>query len=239
MSLADLGYVRLPFDVRVAQWAKAAKNALQRVDMSEKRHGGTWFVGVDALPNSPDGSVDGVPLDGPWAGLIDPPDHWHAAQISVVYPGYPGRDPGETDAAHAFRRNRDAAHLDGLLPVGPDKRRYLMEPHGFVLGLPLSDVTDSPLVVWEGSHDIIAEAFRNILQGVASQQFCNVDVTDTYQAARKRVFETCKRVEVPAIEGEATLLHRQVIHGVAPWEKGAAPRPIAYFRPMIDPADWL
>jgi hypothetical protein len=47
----------------------------------------------------------------------------HRAQVSVTYPGYPAPDPEESDAAHRFRRDRDAAHLDGLLPVGPEKRR--------------------------------------------------------------------------------------------------------------------
>ena len=78
------------------------------------RHGGTWFVGVDALPNASDGTLCGVPLKGPWMQDIDGAPPWHPGQLSVVYPGYPGRDPGESDAAHRYRHRRYAAHVDGL-----------------------------------------------------------------------------------------------------------------------------
>ncbi len=239
VGLDAQGYVVLPWDAGVDRWAKAAWDAAQTLDMTEKRHGETWFVGVDALPNAGDGSIGGMPLSGRWEGMIDPPDHWHKAQLSIVYPGYPQQDAGESDAAHRYRRDRDAAHLDGLLPEGPDKRRHLREPHGFILGLPLSDVTDSPLVVWPGSHRVIATAFARAYDGIGPAAYGDLDVTEVYQAARREVFETCQRVELPARRGEATLLHRHLIHGVAPWGDGGEPRPIAYFRPLIDPMDWL
>ena len=93
------------------------------------------------------------------------------AQISVVYPGYPCAMEGESAAAFNYRQRRDAAHVDGLLPEGPERRRHLREPHGFVLGLPLtqSSETASPMVVWEGSHKIMREAFQKALQGVAQE----------------------------------------------------------------------
>ena len=69
-------------------------------------------------------------------------------------------------------------------------------------------------------------------------------MTDAYQAARRAVFATCRRIAVPIQPGEATLLHRHLIHGVAPWEVGAeAPeegRIIAYFRPELPTvAHWM
>ncbi len=65
----------------------------------------------------------------------------------------PGRGRARTKPAFRFRLNRDAAHLDGLLPIGPDKRRMVKEPHAWILGLPLNacGAGASPLVVWEGS----------------------------------------------------------------------------------------
>ncbi len=239
MTFARDGYAVLTRDAGVVRWADAAKLATQAIDFAQKRHDGTWFVGVDALPNGPDGSIAGMPLTGAWEALIKVPDRWHAGQLSVVYPGYPGRDPDESDAAHRFRRDRDAAHMDGLLPEGPHKRRHLREPHGFILGLPLSDVADSPLVVWPGSHHIMGAAFRAAFAGVAPADYGDCDVTEIYQSARREVFARCPRVEVPVKLGEATLLHRHLIHGVAPWGAGIAPRPIAYFRPHIPPCDWL
>ena len=221
-------------------WVEAAGKAAARVDMSERRHGGTWFVGLDALPNAVDGSVDGVALDGPWRDHIVPPAGWHPAQLSVVWPGYPGRDPDETEAAHRFRQRRDAAHLDGLLAEGPARRRFLREPHAFILGIALDDVEASPLVVWPGSHRMIGRVFRRAFDGLDPQDWADIDVTDIYQATRKAVFADCPRVPVALRRGESVLLHRMLIHGVAPWEGEAhAPRRIAYFRPLTDPASWL
>lgn len=239
MSLARDGYLHLPHDPAVARWAAAAAGVAADLDLTERRHGGTWFVGVDALPNDASGGVAGVPLAGAWADHVSLPATWHRAQVSIVWPGYPGRDAGESDAAHAYRRDRDAAHLDGLLPEGPDKRRHLREPHGFILGLPLGDVADSPLVVWPGSHRIMGDAMRAALADVPPDGAGDVDLTDIYQAARRQVFATCPRVELPARRGEVTLLHRHVLHGVAPWGAGGEPRAIAYFRPLVPVADWL
>ena len=240
-ALSRDGYVLFPWDAEVAAWAKAAHQAGQAVLAAddERRHGGTWFVGVDALPNAADGSIGGVPLSGPFLEHIDMPSVWHKAQLSVVFPGYPGRDPGESDAAHRYRLNRDAAHVDGLLPEGPERRRHLREPHGFILGLALNDSDQSPLVVWPGSHRIMAEAFAKAFAGVPTDAWGDVDVTDAYQAARRAVFATCQRTEITTRPGEAILLHRQLLHGVAPWGQGAGIRMIAYFRPQIAAADWL
>jgi hypothetical protein len=242
------GYALIPYAAKVAKWAAAAHQAALPVvnDPDQQaqwlRHQGTWFVGVDALPNQPDGSINGVGLDV--AGL----DHsdWHMAQVSVVYPDYPKQDTGESDVNHAFRIRRDAAHVDGLLLDPATGMRQLKEPHGFILGLPLNEVSAnaSPLVVWKGSHHIMSACFAEVFKDIDPARWADVDVTVPYKAARKQCFETCERIELPARVGEATLLHRHVLHGVAPWGKDASAPPegrmIAYFRPeAADWADWL
>jgi len=234
--VSDPGFAVWDYDPAVAAWAQAAHQAALAVDTSERRHGETWFVGVDALPNAADGSIGGVAW--PHSAMSD---RWHRAQLSIVYPGYPKQDAGESDAAHRFRARRDAAHVDGLLPEGPDKRRHLHEPHAFILGVPLSDATASPLVVWPGSHLIMSSAFRVAFAGVAPKDWGDLDVTDIYQAARARVFDQCDRVEVPVRVGQVSFVHRHLIHGVAPWEGDVdQERMIAYFRPQLRQVqDWL
>lgn len=241
----DDGYAVFAFDRRVAAWAQAAHSAALDVVQTpgDLRHGQTWRVGVDELPNAPDGSINGVPLLGPWDAVVPAPAAWHPAQLSVVYPGYPQQDVSDTDAAHGYRLRRDAAHVDGLLPEGPDRRRHLREPHAFILGLPLNQATASPLVVWRGSHQIMKAAFAKAFAGSDPAHWGDVDVTAIYQAARRTAFETCARVALPVRPGQATLVHRHTLHGVAPWGSGNAPpegRMIAYFRPQLrDAADWL
>lgn len=236
------GFAVFAAEADLAQWADAACRVGQRIleQGGERRHGGTWFVGVDALPNMPDGSIHGVPLRGSVLEHVSAPATWHQAQLSVVFPGYPRQDPAESDAAHRFRKTRDAAHVDGLLPEGPQKRRHLREPHGFILGLPLNDCAASPLVVWKGSHRLMRAAFREVFYGVPPAEWGDVDVTEAYQATRKAVFETCERVEISAGPGQAILLDRHLLHGVAPWGQAQGEmRMIAYFRPLIPFADWL
>jgi len=246
-ALSSQSFAVLPQDKGVLTWAKAAAAAGKRVlaDPEQRatwlRHGETWFVGVDALPNAADGSIDGVPLKGPWEGQISTLP-LHPAQLSVVYPGYPKQDSDESDASHRFRRERCAAHLDGLLRVGPENRRYLKEPHAWILGLPLTDVPNAPLVVWEGSHEIIREAFMVAFAGMPPAMWGDIDVTEIYQEARREVFDLCEPREVRMVPGQSVILHRLSIHGVAPWGAGGGktPRMVAYFRPLIpETRDWL
>lgn len=241
----------LPFDPDCAAWAAAAhKTALAvTADPSMQarwlRHDGTWFVGVDALPNDAAGAVGGVELPQVVRRHLVAHGPVHRAQLSVVHPGYPRADRDESLAAHAFRRNRDAAHLDGLLPEGPDRRRHLREPHAIILGMPLTPVTadTSPFVSWEGSHHVMRAAMRAAL-GPDPARWGDLDVTEAYQAGRGQVFATCARRIVTAEPGQAILCHRLAIHGVAPWDDGTCGPPggrmIAWFRPILqDPADWL
>ena len=204
---------------------------------------GTWFVGVDALPNDAAGAVNGSgPLTGravaflrAYMGGALPP--LHRAQVSALFPGYPRPRTGEGDAAFRYRQRRDAAHVDGLLPVGPERHRMIREPHAFVLGLPVTACDDraSPLVVWEGSHRIMGAAFRQALEPYPPRDWPDVDLTGAYHAARAQVFRRCRRVRLVARPGGAYALHRHALHGIAAWQDGAEAPPegrvIIYFRP--------
>ena len=250
------GWAVFAYEEAVATWAKAAREvALTQVNAPELQHWlrceGTWFVGVDALPNDPFGQVgasqrlSGTAFDT--AIALYGTHALHPAQVSVIYPGYPRPREGEGDAAFAYRLNRDAAHVDGLLPTGPEPRRHLMERHAYILGLPLSDANagTSPLTIWQGSHRIMRAAFEAALGNTPEDKWPEIDLTDIYKAARREVFATCTRHVVPARPGEAYLVHRHALHGVAPWRPEArAPkegRMIAYFRPELPMGtrDWL
>lgn len=256
-ALLEKGWVHFAAEPEVARWARSACAVAEaRVgDPAERerwlRCGGTWFVGVDTLPNDADGGVaDSGPLVGhafEAARALYGDLPLHKGQVSVTYPGYPRRSDGESDAAFRYRVNRDAAHVDGLLAVGEDRRRMLKERHAYILGLPLSDTGPgaSPMVVWEGSHHVMRDMFAESLGPRPEATWAEIDLTDRYQAARRRVFETCKRVEITATPGEAYLVHRFALHGVAPWAEGATASPkgrmIAYFRPELGSGhrDWL
>lgn len=251
------GYLRIAYEARLERWAAAAHaTVLPALSNNTKegpgwRCGGTWFVGVDALANDGAGTVAGVPLKGEaidaaaqvFGGRLA---QLHRAQVSVVRPGYPRPDPDERTAAHRYRHQRDAAHLDGLLPQGPQRRRRVAEPHGVVLGLPLNrcDAGASPMVVWAGSHEIMRHALTRALEGLSPQDWSRADITDAYQAARRAVFERCSRVVLHAPVGGGYLIHRLALHGMAPWQPGAMAPPegrmIAYFRPQLESVqEWL
>ncbi len=250
------GWVKFPFEEKVAAWVREVLPAA-RASVSDPSlvhwHdcGGTWFVGVDALDNDAQGRVSGSgPLTGQAIefandqfGLID----LHKGQVSVIYPGYPQPRRTENEAAARYRAKRDAAHVDGLKPNGPYRRRYIDEPHAWVLGLPLTPTSAdaAPMVVWECSHRTMGDAFRNALSNVLSKDLARTDITDIYQETRRKVFESCPRIELAAQPGEAYLLHRHTLHGVAPWGSAASAGPdgrmIVYFRPELPGgvAQWL
>ncbi|MBI1218731.1 MAG: hypothetical protein GC186_09315 [Rhodobacteraceae bacterium] len=251
------GWVRFGPDPVVKDWvAHARPAALEALTAVENAHwwrcGGTWFAGVNVLANDAAGRIGGGPPLGGAAvdfvadalGLSLPLD---PGQLSVTRPGYPQPSEDESAAAARYRRDRDAAHVDGLLPIGPDRRRMIREPHGFILGLPVteSSADAAPLVVWEGSHQIMRRAFAAALHGHPPEDWPDIDVTEAYHAARREVFATCRRVAIPARPGEATVIHRLALHGVASWAEGAtadpAGRAIVYFRPELPGgiADWL
>lgn len=247
------GWLRFQSDPATLAWAthasKAGLEALKDPELSQWHDcEGTWFVGVDALENDVCGRLpDGPDLDGPalsflretYGSLLP----LHRAQLSVMFPGYPRPKGGENDAAFRYRLKRDAAHVDGIKLFGEARRRKVEEPHAWVLGLPLNSTSPdaAPLVIWEGSHHVMAEAFSRVFSDHPPERWADLDITDTYVAARRTVFDTCPRVTVHAEPGESYLMHRLCLHGVAPWAKEAmAPegegRMIAYFRPELP--DW-
>lgn len=251
------GWVQFPKDPEILEWINHARpNALASVNDPAHQEWldceGTWFIGVDALDNDALGRVGASgPLGGQAMRFID--QHLqrlplHKGQVSIIYPGYPRPRKMENDAAGRYRAKRDAAHVDGIKPMGPNRERMIDEPHAWVLGISLSDASAdaAPLVVWEGSHTIMGEALASVLsQQPAGTNLAQVDITEAYQAARRVVFDTCRRVELPISPGETYVMHRHLLHGVAPWgaDAQAAPegRMIAYFRPELPGgvADWI
>lgn len=247
------GWRRFKANDEIKKWANAARKfasgAAQTHALKEKwlQCEGTWFVGVDILPSDDDGRFEGIELAGPVSELIRSvaTKPLHPAQVSILYPGYPKPRKGETKAGFAYRLTRDAAHVDGLLPVGAARRRMLREPHAYVLGLPLNacDIKASPMVVWEGSHFIMQKAFQAALSPYPVAQWSDIDLSEVYHAARRDAFANCRRVAVHAEPGEAYAIHRLALHGIAPWQADArAPsegRMIAYFRPELnDMVEW-
>jgi hypothetical protein len=215
------------------------------------RCGGTWFAGVNALPNDasgavPDGHVPplaGVAVDFIRSVLGLGAIAWDRAQVSICFPGYPKPWDGESDAAFRFRRDRDAAHVDGLRRSEPGRRRKLGETHAFILGIPLTETRPdaAPFTVYEGSHELMRRAFRARFEGIAPAAWADEDVTEAYVAARREALQTCARVPVHGTPGQAYLAHRLSLHGVAPWGASpeTGPRMIAYFRPGLAPEDGL
>ena len=116
------GWARFPYDPALARWVSAALPFAQAalVDPAMAQWHvceGTWFVGVDALPNDKDGAVgESGPLQGAVRDFLNthygaiPP--LHQAQVSVTWPGYPRPRDGESEAAFRYRQKRDAAHVD-------------------------------------------------------------------------------------------------------------------------------
>ncbi|WP_299149410.1 hypothetical protein [uncultured Tateyamaria sp.] len=237
------GFVVFEAEPSVERWARAARHVTSGIaadpetQSANLRHGNTWFIGVDVLPNDMSGAVDGVPLIGPWDDHV-PPLNQHPAQVSIIYPGYPKRDPDQSAANHGYRIKRQAAHVDGLLPEGPDRRRFAREFHAYILGIPLNPAPQAPTMIWPGSHLIMQRA---IVDAIAGRDVSEVDLTDAYHAARNEVFAQIEPVPIKATFGQSFLIHRFALHGTAPWDGPDGPgRMIAFFRPEFDdPADWL
>lgn len=251
------GWCRFAADTVLVRWVAATLPAARATVAAPEnakwlRCGGTWFAGVNVLGNDTTGAVaGGPPLAGTGIDFIRGAlglsgFAWDPGQVSVCFPGYPQPMPSETEAAFRYRRDKDAAHIDGLIPVGPERRRHLQEPHAFILGIPMVETGAgaSPITVYERSHALVKEAFTARFDGLPPERWPGEDVTEAYHAVRRRIFKTCPRVEVSARPGEAYLIHRLALHGVARWQDGATAGPdgrmIVYFRPLLpDMAAWL
>jgi hypothetical protein len=242
------GWCQFESDPYLLNWIESALPVAQSLVIDPDnakwlRCGDTWFAGVNILPNANNGSVgsssalggDAVNFIAQALGLSK--FDWDKAQVSICYPGYPLRMSIEKEAAFKFRRDRDAAHVDGLLPEGPNRRRFLREWHGFVLAIPLLDYDNdaSPFVIWEGSHEVVRGAFESLFLNHPPEDWSSIDVTERYHDIRRKILDTCRRVEIVAKPGEAYLVHRLALHGVAPWKASqdsiCKQRMICYFRP--------
>lgn len=244
-------------DPAIEDWARVVAPIATRMS-GEAAHGhwwrcgGTWFAGVNILPNDAQGAVAGAvpPLSGAALDFIrDDLGHgdvaFDPAQLSIVTPGYPAQGEEETEAAWRYRVKRCAAHVDGLERVMPGRRRKLSETHGFLLGIPLGDASseEGAFVIWDGSHEVMRTAFQQAYRGIDPKDWRDLDITDAYTEARRRVFDECEPVELAPGLGSAYVMHPLALHGVAPWRAdGGAARAVAYFRPDPfdgDPARWL
>ena len=102
------GWTVFPSDPAIKAWAEACAPVAERLSRDPQhghwwRCGGTWFAGVNVLPNDGWGGVaedDVPPLSGPAISFIEQLLGYRcaafdSAQISVVTPGYPAH--GEED----------------------------------------------------------------------------------------------------------------------------------------------
>ncbi|MFT5504869.1 MAG: hypothetical protein ACI8XC_002586 [Gammaproteobacteria bacterium] len=251
------GWCLFEEDPAIIDWVKSAlpvaRDAVRSpVNSKWLRCGETWFAGVNVLPNDTKAAVPAGPeLSGKAVNFVHNKlklnqFEWDNGQISVCYPGYPRPMAQESESAFQYRRDKCAAHLDGLLPEGPDRRRHLREFHGFILAIPLVEFSldAAPFVVWEKSHEQVRAAFRDRFKGIDPEDWGEEDVTETYHVLRRQIFEQCRSVEIAPRPGQSFLVHRLALHGVSPWRSGAVAgsdgRMICYFRPeMGNAVDWL
>ena len=255
MLFGDKGYIEFKYEEQIAKWAEFAGKKGNEILANPNQLAkwlqceGTWFVGVDVLPNDSKGNFKSVKFPHTFSRLMKNINlkPYHKAQLSVIFPGYPRPRAGDSEAAFEYRLKRDAAHVDGLLPIGTEKRRYLIEPHGIILGIPLNNTHSgaSPIVVWEGSHLIMKKEFSNLLSKVPPSSWKDIDLTDTYKKARRNCFENCTRKVIESPVGTGYAIHPLLLHGMAPWvspSKGveSSNRQVAYFRPLLNNVqDWL
>jgi hypothetical protein len=244
----ELGWMIFDYDKDIYCWARTARKAIgssfYEGHRNDLRCGETWFAGVNFLSNDGRGTYRGVPLSGTSINHICDRfgqcfEKWDQAQISICYPGYPKPSQDESAAIVNYRKNKFGAHVDGILPVGATRRRFAKEYYAFILGIPLSKFNKhaAPLIVWEKSHFIMQDFLSNYYSSFPKTDKEAVDITEVYQLARKKIFETCKKKAVWAKVGEAYLLNRLTLHGIRPWtSRGRAEtcgRIIAYFRPSL------
>ena len=259
------GWCRFGADADVLQWVHHALPAAEKaISASQHRHWfryqNTWFVGVNALPNNDRGQVEnGPPLQGQAADFIRQKlkadmSSLDQAQVSAIFAGYPKPSETEPETFFNYRLRRDAAHIDGLLKDSTvsESARFAREYHEYILaiGMTNNDNSASPLVVWRGSHAVFQSEFVRFFAGYEAKRIGSTDISGFYRSVRKRVLESCERVELPLQRGESVVAHRMLLHGTAPWrDRGEeprlnaqpnTPRILCFFRPITLTADeWL
>ena len=249
-SFYELGWRFFPEDKHMFEWANHAKRWVKKklskgqYTDSQLRCAGTWFVGVNFLENNSIGELGDVdfysrPIMEVMTEFGNYVSGWDQGQVSICYPGYPKKMSDESEAAFKYRKQMFGAHVDGILPMGKNRRRYFKEAHAFVLGIPLSSFNKdaAPLVVWEKSHLIVRSMIWKKLKDFEVRTWSDIDITETYHEARRLVFRVCKPKIIWAPVGSGFIVHRHTLHGIKPWASGGVSedcgRMIAYFRPMF------
>ena len=251
------------------EWIAEAKEQLETkfhqklYDYNDLRCGSTWFVGANFLDNSSNGNIGTKSMSKIFFSNISKKfgpniKYWDKAQVSICWPGYPKKDAKETKKSYDFRIKRFASHIDGIIPFGSKKRRFAKEFHAFILGFPLHNncLDCAPLVLWEGSHKIFRNFFKEIYEGISFNKISNIDITELYNESRKKVFKNCEVKKITPQFKQPYLLDRHVLHGIDEWREKknvkCSPknhrllnslsdgRIIVYFRPVFfNPHDWI
>ena len=123
------GWCRIGPDPAIARWAGAARHAARVAPPGEWRAGGTWDLGLDAVPNDADGSVAGVPF--PWGALPLVPVPLHAAQVSTLHGRHHTSIPGAVKSAFTkiviteiARKSAGAGATPPVLPMAGDSLNF-------------------------------------------------------------------------------------------------------------------
>lgn len=269
------GFYQFAYDEKLAAWVEETKNTAITTLQNPKntrwwRCGGTWFAGVSVLGNDHQGctpSKNGKtsqPLQGKAIEFTrknitknipltqkNNQIAWDIGQVSVCTQNYPQIDKdNDTLATHQYRKKRFAAHIDGLLKRGREKKRYLCEQHAFILGIAMNDTSEkaAPFVVYEESHKYIGEFLRSNLKHHPPHKWQEIELTKAYHDIRNKIFATCHPRPLWVRPGEAFLVHRFALHGTKAWHKDATAEPInkiparmlTFFRPQTtNPTAWL
>ena len=95
MLFGNTGYIEFGYDEQIAKWAECAKKKSSGI-LADPAHlqkwlqcEGTWFVGVDVLPNNSSGDFTNAKLPHVFRSFMDKINlkPYHKAQLSVIFPG--------------------------------------------------------------------------------------------------------------------------------------------------------
>ncbi len=268
-NLCENGWCFLNTDNDHYDWINEAKKQIKfkfsqnLIKDKDFRSGSTWFVGTNFLDNNSQGKIGNRQLSKKIIDNISnyfgtKIQYWDKGQVSICWPGYPKKDTLESEKSFNFRIKRFASHIDGIIPLGLQKRRFAKEYHAFILGLPIMNnfKNNASLVVWEGSHKIFRNFFRNIYDGVSSNKISDTDITELYNECRNKVFTKCNVKKIVPNFKQPYLLDRHLLHGIDQWKDPNSGsyaiknkhlvnnlsngRIVVYFRPVFsDPYDWI